>query len=111
MGCLAQDGFDVPVSLDILGAGHPDYEQHLHQLVQDWHIEDRVTFHTPIERAKLPAFLAQYDALVMPSIWEEPQARISQEAMAAGLVLRRHAHRRQQGNPDRWTERSCFHAG
>ena len=87
MGCLAQYGFDVPVSLDILGAGHPDYVQHLHQLVQDWHIEDRVTFHTPIERAKLPAFLAQYDALVMPSIWEEPQARISQEAMAAGLVL------------------------
>jgi glycogen(starch) synthase len=87
MGRLAQDRFDAPVSLDILGAGHPDYGQHLRQLVQDWHIQDRVTFHTPIERAKLPAFLAQYDVLVMPSIWEEPQARISQEAMAAGLVL------------------------
>ena len=87
IGRLAQDGFDVPVSLGILGAGHPDYEQHLHQLVQDWHIQDRITFHTPIERAKLPAFLAQYDVLAMPSIWEEPQARISQEAMAAGLVL------------------------
>jgi glycogen(starch) synthase len=87
IGRLVQDGFAVPISLDILGAGHPDYEQQLHQMVRDWRVEDRVTFHKPIDRSELPAFLAQHDVLVLPSIWEEPQARISQEAMAAGLVL------------------------
>jgi 1,4-alpha-glucan branching enzyme len=50
-------------------------------------LETHVTFHEPIPRSELPDFLAQFDVLVQPSIYAEPQARISQEAMAAGLVL------------------------
>ncbi len=73
--------------LTILGAGHPDYEAHLHQLVSQWHLEDQVSFHRPIPRSELPDFLSQFDVLVMPSVYKEPLARISQEAMAAGLVL------------------------
>jgi glycogen(starch) synthase len=87
MGRLVQSGVGHPVSLDILGAGHPEYEQRLHQLAQEWQVADRVSFHKPIDRSQLPDFLARFDALVLPSIWEEPQARISQEAMAAGLAL------------------------
>jgi glycosyltransferase involved in cell wall biosynthesis len=87
IGRLAKAGFELPVTLDILGAGHPDYEEQLRKSVADWHIGDRVTFHKPIERTRLAAFLAEYGVLVLPSVWEEPQARISQEAMAAGLVL------------------------
>jgi glycosyltransferase involved in cell wall biosynthesis len=75
------------VTLDVLGAGHPDYEARLNRLVDENGLRDRVTFHAPIPRSDLPGFLAQFDALVLPSIWPEPQARISQEAMAAGLVL------------------------
>lgn len=75
------------VTLDILGTGHPDYEDRLHRMVKDFGLTNRVTFLKPIPRSQLPAFLAQYDALVLPSIWEEPMALISQEAMAAGLVL------------------------
>jgi glycosyltransferase involved in cell wall biosynthesis len=87
MGLLSQTHPTLPVSLDILGAGHPDYEDRLHRMVAEFSLADRVTFHKPIPRSQLPAFLAEYDALVLPSIWEEPMALISQEAMAAGLVL------------------------
>ena len=77
----------TPAELAILGSGHPEYERRLHELVERWQLDGRVTFHRPIPRAKLPTFLAQHDVLVMPSVYEEPQARISQEAMAAGPVL------------------------
>jgi len=87
MGLLAQSPASTAITLDILGKGHPEYEQQLHDMVKQYHIEDRVRFHQPIPRAELPAFLAGFDILVMPSTWEEPQARISQEAMASGLVL------------------------
>ena len=87
LAVLVQMHPSTPVTLDILGAGHPDYEQRLHGMVSDLGLADRVTFHTPIPRQQLPAFLAAYDVLVLPSIWEEPMALISEEAMAAGLVL------------------------
>jgi len=77
----------LSVTLDILGSGHPQYEDRLHRMVRELQLSERVTFHQPIPRLQLPGFLAQFDALVLPSIWEEPQARISQEAMAAGLAL------------------------
>ncbi len=86
-GRLKESGASSPMHLTILGAGHPDYEAHLHQLVNQWHLEDHVSFHRPIPRSELPDFLSRFDALVMPSVYKEPLARISQEAMAAGLVL------------------------
>ncbi len=86
-GQLQDSGESAPMHLTILGAGHPDYEAHLHQLVNQWHLEDRVSFHRPIPRSELPDFLSRFDVLVMPSVYKEPLARISQEAMAAGLVL------------------------
>jgi glycosyltransferase involved in cell wall biosynthesis len=87
LGRIAEYGTPTPVNLAVLGAGHPDYELRLRQLVQRWQLEEMVSFHSPIPRSELPEFLAQFDVLVMPSVYEEPQARISQEAMAAGLVL------------------------
>jgi glycosyltransferase involved in cell wall biosynthesis len=35
----------------------------------------------------MPGILQQYDVLVFPSIYEEPLARITQEAMASGVVV------------------------
>jgi len=87
LGLLANDPKSTPMTLHILGKGHPEYEQRLRAMVQQYRIEDRVTFHAPIPRSELADFLARFDALVLPSTWEEPQARISQEAMASGLVL------------------------
>jgi len=73
--------------LTILGSGHPHYEERLHRLARELHVENLVTFHSPIPRAELPDFLGAYDVLLLPSIWEEPLARIMQEGLAAGMVV------------------------
>jgi glycogen(starch) synthase len=35
----------------------------------------------------MPSILQQFDILIFPSIYEEPLARMTQEAMASGLVV------------------------
>jgi glycosyltransferase involved in cell wall biosynthesis len=87
MDQLRQIDATLPVTLDILGKGHPDYTAQLHALVDRLHLQDVVKFHDPIPREQLPEFLARYNALVLPSIWAEPLALISEEALAAQLVL------------------------
>lgn len=77
----------VSFHLTILGSGHPHYEERLHNLVKTHGLEAWVTFHKPIPRSELPAFLGQYQVLLLPSIWEEPLARIMQEGLAAGMVV------------------------
>ncbi len=75
------------VHLTILGTGHPHYEERLRKLTKSKGVQDVVTFHAPIPRAELPQFLGDYDVLLLPSIWEEPLARIMQEGLASGLVV------------------------
>lgn len=73
--------------LTIMGAGHPHYEARLHRLVATQALGPWVTFRRPIPRRDLPTLLGQYQVLLLPSIWEEPLARIMQEGLAAGLVV------------------------
>jgi glycosyltransferase involved in cell wall biosynthesis len=75
------------VRLTILGKGHPHYESHLHNLVETHKLSKYVAFHSPIPRSELPEFLGRYEVLLLPSIWEEPLARIMQEGLATGLVV------------------------
>ncbi len=75
------------VTLTILGSGHPHYEERLRQLAHTEAVVEQVIFHAPIPRASLPDFLGSYDVLLLPSIWEEPLARIMQEGLASGLVV------------------------
>ncbi|MCB0108765.1 MAG: glycosyltransferase family 4 protein [Caldilineaceae bacterium] len=86
LGVLSQSEL-ARLHLTILGSGHPHYEKRLHQLVRDRHVAEAVTFHQPIPRAALPNFLGDHDVLLLPSIWEEPLARIMQEGLAAGMVV------------------------
>lgn len=83
----ARPEMGVYPKLTILGQGHPNYEAMLRDLVQTEGLESAVEFVAPIPREQLPAFLAKYDILVLPSIYEEPLARIMQDALAAGLVV------------------------
>lgn len=73
--------------LTIVGKGHERYEARLHALVTQYGLADSVVFHPPIPRAELPEFLGRFDVLVLPSIWQEPLARIMQEGLASGLVV------------------------
>ena len=73
------------ITLTLVGSGHPDYEGYLRDLVERERLHDYVTFHEPVSKDKIPAILQQFDVLIFPSIYEEPLARMTQEAMAADL--------------------------
>lgn len=75
------------VTLTLVGSGHPDYEGLLRDLVVKERLHDFVKFHEPVSKDKVPAIFQQFDILIFPSIYEEPLARVTQEAMAAGLVV------------------------
>jgi glycosyltransferase involved in cell wall biosynthesis len=75
------------LTLTLIGSGHPDYEAFLHELVKRERLDDYVTFHTSVPKEKVPVIFQEYDVLVFPSIYEEPLARVTQEAMASGLVV------------------------
>jgi glycogen synthase len=75
------------VSLTIVGSGHPDYETQIRSLVEREGQEQWVRFLGRVERDEMPALLKRFDVLILPSIWDEPLARIVQEAMASGLVV------------------------
>ena len=73
--------------MTLVGSGHPDYEAFLRDLVERERLQDFVTFHEPVSKDEMPAVLQQFDVLIFPSIYEEPLARMTQEAMASGLVV------------------------
>jgi glycogen(starch) synthase len=75
------------VSLTLVGSGHPDYEAFLHHLVEKKLLQANVTFHGTVAKDRMPDLLQQFDVLIFPSIYEEPLARMVQEAMASGLVV------------------------
>jgi glycosyltransferase involved in cell wall biosynthesis len=59
----------------------------LHDLVDREELHNHVTIHKPVSKDEMPAMLQQFDVLIFPSIYEEPLARITQEAMASGLAV------------------------
>ena len=75
------------VRLTIVGRGHEHYEERLRSLVRQHHLSECVAFRSPIARSELPEFLGQFEALLLPSIWAEPLARIMQEGLASGMVV------------------------
>jgi len=75
------------ITLTLVGSGHPEYEAFLRNLVERERLQDFVTFHKPVSKDKMPTILQQFDVLIFPSIYEEPLARITQEAMVSGLVV------------------------
>ncbi len=75
------------ITLTLVGSGHPDYEAFLRDLVERERLHNFVTFHKPVSKDKMPAILQQFDVLIFPSIYEEPLARMTQEAMVSGLVV------------------------
>jgi glycosyltransferase involved in cell wall biosynthesis len=87
MTLLTQRHHLPDLKLTLVGAGHPEYEAHLKQLVKTAQIEDRVNFLGRVAREEIPAELQKHDILIFPSTWEEPLARTMQEAMACGLVV------------------------
>ncbi len=87
MGQLARHGALGAMRLTIVGSGRPDYESILRQAVVDQGLQDWVRFEGRIPRTEMPSQLADHDVLIFPSEWPEPLARMTQEAMASGVVV------------------------
>ncbi len=77
----------LSVELDVYGQGDPAYVERLGKAIDKHKLRSAVRFFGSVNRAELPELLAQYDALVFPSEWQEPFARTVLEAMAAGLLV------------------------
>lgn len=73
--------------LTIVGSGSPQYEGFLRRLVRERGLGKYVDFRRRIDREGMPDLMRGFDALVLPSIYDEPLARIAMEAMAVGLVV------------------------
>ena len=87
MAKLVKESRAGQIHLTLVGLGHPHYEGVLHHLVERRGMGDYITFHSPVSKNEMPALLQQFDILIFPSIYEEPLARMTQEAMVSGLVV------------------------
>lgn len=86
VGRLAQQGV-APVRLIIAGSGPAQYAEQLRHMVEQYQIEDRVTFLGWQPREQMPAIMRECHVLVLPTENQEPFARVVLEAMASGLTV------------------------
>ncbi|MCB0254102.1 MAG: glycosyltransferase family 4 protein [Anaerolineae bacterium] len=87
LGHLVHEHSLEAVRLVILGKGNPRYTETLHRMVSDHGLAPWISFVEWMPRSEIAPFLADFDTLVLPTIHDEPLARIVQEAMAIGLVV------------------------
>jgi glycosyltransferase involved in cell wall biosynthesis len=86
MRLLTERG-EQDVHLTIVGHGHPAHRASLKEMVDRHALTERVHFQPAIPRREMPGLLQQSDALVLPTLSEEPLSRLVMEAMACGLVV------------------------
>lgn len=78
---------ELSIRLEIYGRGSADYEGELRRMVREESLREVVTFQGLVAPEEIPGIMAQHDALLFTSEWEEPFARTVLEAMASGLVV------------------------
>lgn len=84
---LSENGEANQVLLSLVGSGHPAYESFLLDFIDRKGLQKYVDFRGPVPKDQMPEILRNSDILIFPSIYEEPFARMTQEAMLAGLVV------------------------
>jgi glycogen synthase len=87
LALLTEENEIKNISLTLVGSGHPDYVTYLHELVAEKRLSKYIHFRDRVPREEMPALLQEFNILIFPSTWDEPLARMMQEAMAAGLVV------------------------
>jgi len=73
--------------LDIIGKGDSKYKEELNNLVNSLQLQNYVSFINQIPREILLEYYSGYDALLFPSVWEEPFGNTIIESMARGLPV------------------------
>jgi glycosyltransferase involved in cell wall biosynthesis len=75
------------VHLCIAGSGPADYGALLQQMVDRGGVTGMISFLGKLPRSAMPELLARCQVLLLPTIGQEPFARVVLEAMAAGLAV------------------------
>ncbi len=87
LGLLHRQGVADNIRLTILGDGPPGYASALRDRVRTLGLSSLVTFRQPAPREEMPEILSEHDVLLVPSEYQEPLARSTQEGMAMGLLV------------------------
>lgn len=87
VGRLVQSDPNINLRLCLAGSGPAEYLTDLHELVQRYDINDRVSFLGWLPREQMPELLERSHILLLPTISQEPFARVVLEAMASGLAV------------------------
>ena len=87
MRLLVQEREKPAVKLILAGSGTEDYNRKLQEIALAYGLEEFVDFVGRIPHDEMPQLMAQCDAVVMPSTWEEPFARVVLEGMSSGLAV------------------------
>lgn len=78
---IRRERADLPLKLVVAGRGDADYEQSLRDMAA---VDSTITF---LGQVKPEAFYEQVDFPVVPSLWDEPLARVLFESFAHGLPV------------------------
>lgn len=84
---LLQDGMHADVRLDIVGTGPGTYVNQLQTLTSTLGLDQNVKFCGFLKHEQVLASFGEYDAVLIPSLWEEPLCGTIAEAMAHGLPV------------------------
>jgi glycogen(starch) synthase len=87
IGRLARDYQIRNVHLYVAGSGPAAYQAFLEQIVQQYGIEEMVSFLGWLPRDAMPDLMAKCQVLLLPTVHHEPFARVVLEAMASGLAV------------------------
>lgn len=75
------------IHLDIIGLGPNEYLNQLKSMAQELEIASHVEFVGFVEHKQVLARFLKYNAVLIPSLWEEPLSGTIAEAMARGLPV------------------------
>lgn len=87
VGRLAQMRPQRDFRLIIAGSGPADYVAHLQRTAATHGITELVSFLGWLPRESMPELMRTCHVLLLPTVHQEPFARVTLEAMAAGLVV------------------------
>ena len=84
---LKSDDSIPKISLDIIGDGDPGFIKYLKELTCILGVKENVSFLGKLTQPEFIKLFQFYDALLLPSRWQEPFGRIVIEAMSQGLPV------------------------
>lgn len=87
IGRLARDHQIRDVHLYVAGSGSATYQAALQRIVDQYGIADLVSFLGWLPRDAMPELMTNCQVLLLPTVNQEPFARVVLEAMASGLAV------------------------